>query len=147
MQLPAPTVRRRGGPESRPPLTRMSSRTLTVLTTVARLTQARRIARRLVQEHLAACVHVAPLESFYQWRGSLQHEREYQLTIKTTAARAPALKSALKAQHPYELPAIYVVVPRQVHAPYARWVQRGCTPPRARHGASSRAKGRTAYRP
>lgn len=107
----------------------MSSRTLTVLTTVDSLTQARRIARALVTRGLAACVHIAPIESFYRWNGRLQHEREFQLTLTTTAARSAALQSALRSLHPYELPAIAVLRPAAVHAPYARWVQQSCIRP------------------
>lgn len=125
----------------------MSSRTLTVLTSVGSLRQARLIARELVQRRLAACVHVAPVESVYRWKGRMHQEREFQLSIHTSAPRAKALQTALHALHPYELPSVYVLAPEQVHAPYARWVAQSCEPARVRRGVRGHAKGGTADRP
>jgi periplasmic divalent cation tolerance protein len=113
----------------------MSSRTLTVLTSVGSLRDARRIARALVEQQLAACVHIAPIESVYRWKGRLEREREFQLSMQTTATRAAALQSALRTLHPYELPALYVVAPARVDARYARWVAQSCAPARVRRAA------------
>jgi periplasmic divalent cation tolerance protein len=122
----------------------MSSRTVIVLTSVDSLRRARQLARAMVQRRLTACVHVAPIESFYHWEGRLQQAREFQLAMKTTAARAGELQSVLRTLHPYALPAIYVVVPSQVHAPYARWVEQRCAVPpvsRATRGGSRSRSG------
>ncbi len=108
----------------------MSSRTVTVLTSVGTLRQARALARALVQRQLAACVHIDAIESFYRWDGRLQHEGEFRLMLKSTAARARQLRQALRELHPYELPAIYVITPSRVDRGYARWVQQSVTPRR-----------------
>ena len=125
----------------------MGSRTLTLLTSVGSLRQARRIARALIEQHLAACVHICPIESVYRWRGRLHAEREFQLSIQTIAARATALQATVRTLHPYELPALYVVAPARVHAPYARWVAQSCALPRARRAPRARGKGGTGGRP
>lgn len=125
----------------------MGSRTLTLLTSVGSLRQARRIARALIEQHLAACVHIIPIHSVYRWQGRLHEEREFQLSMQTSAARVTALQSALHALHPYELPALYVVAPTRVHAPYARWVAQSCSLPRTRRVPRAGAKGGTAGRP
>ena len=122
----------------------MGSRTLTLLTSVGSLQQARRIARALIEQHLAACVHIAPIESVYRWRGRMHEEREFQLSMQTTAARAAALQSTLRALHPYELPALYAVAPARIDAPYARWVAQNCSPARMRRAPRARAKRGTA---
>ena len=125
----------------------MSSRTLTLLTSVGSLRQARRMARLLVEQHLAACVHIAPIESVYHWQGRLHREREFQLSMQTSASRAKALRSTLRTLHPYELPALYVVTPAWVYAPYARWIARSCVPARLPRTARRGAKDATAVRP
>ena len=125
----------------------MSSRPVTVLTSVGSLRQARRIARELVGQQLAACVHIAPIQSVYRWHGRMQQQREFQLSMQTSAARAAALQSALRALHPYELPALYVLAPAHADAPYARWVAQSCTPARVPRSARRGAKGGTAKRP
>ena len=125
----------------------MSSPTVTVLTTVGNLRQARRMAHAVLEQQLAACVHISAIESLYRWRGKLQQEREFQLSLHTSDARAAALQALLLELHPYELPSISVTAAQHVHAPYARWVIDNSAPTRARRSARKSAKGRTAHRP
>jgi periplasmic divalent cation tolerance protein len=101
---------------------------LAVYTTVGSLEQARSLARELVRRRLAACAQICPIESFYHWRGELQNEPEFRVLLKTTAKRYAALESAMRALHPYELPAIYALTVAHGSAPYARWVSQGCEP-------------------
>src|SRR5215467_1916593 len=77
-----------------------------VLVTCPSLALARKIARAVVQKHLAACVNVvrSPVESFYTWKGKLETAREHLLLIKTTASRLPQLENEVKRLHPYEVP-------------------------------------------
>ena len=99
-----------------------ASKPLAVYTTVAAVDDARRIARELVERRLAACAHVAAIESFYNWDGALQHETEYRVMLKTTDDRYADVEAAILALHPYELPAVWAVALEHVHAPYAAWV-------------------------
>ncbi len=63
------------------------------------------LARRLVDERLAACVNRIPgLRSVYRWRGELHEDAEVLLLIKTTRERFAALKSRLPQLHPYDVP-------------------------------------------
>lgn len=94
---------------------------LLVTTTVATLDDARRIARTLVEQKLAACVQISAIESVYRWDGAVQQQPEQRLLIKTSAARYPALEVALRQLHPYELPAI-VSLPADAWAPFVDWV-------------------------
>jgi len=93
-----------------------------VLTTVASESDATTIARALVDERLAACVHVYPeMQSVYQWKGEVSVDTERQLVIKTTGPRLAALELRLAALHPYELPE-FVVVRGAASVAYSRWV-------------------------
>jgi periplasmic divalent cation tolerance protein len=80
------------------------------------------LARALVEEGHAACVVVPAVHSVYLWRGELQAEDEALLLIKTTAAKFPALREALVAQHPYELPEVIAVGIEDGHHPYLDWL-------------------------
>lgn len=94
-----------------------------VLTTIGADTDAQLIARRLVEERLAACVNVLPpMMSVYRWQGSLQQDREQQLVIKTTPERVPALESRLRALHPYALPEFILIPTGGGSAAYLAWV-------------------------
>jgi periplasmic divalent cation tolerance protein len=100
-------------------------RLLAVHTTVATLEDAHAIARALVERRLAACAQIEPIESVYVWKDEVQQEREFRLLVKTTAARYDAVEAAIRALHPYELPAIYAVETERAFGPYAAWVQEG----------------------
>lgn len=97
--------------------------TLLVLTNLPDETQARQLARSLVEQRVAACVNVlAPCHSVYRWQGAVETATEVPLLIKTSAARYAALEAAIRAGHPYELPEI-VAVPLSRGLPeYLQWV-------------------------
>ena len=101
---------------------------LAVTTTVSSADAARRMARALVERKLAACAQIGEIESFYSWQGAVANEREFRILFKTTEARWPAVEAAIRELHDYELPAIHAVLLEQVHAPYGRWIEEGCSP-------------------
>jgi periplasmic divalent cation tolerance protein len=94
-----------------------------VLTTVADNDGAATLARQLVNERLAACVNLYPvMESFYRWKGQVEHDAERQMVIKTTRDLVPALERRLTQLHSYELPEFVVLPVFQAGAAYAAWV-------------------------
>lgn len=95
-----------------------------VLTTVALHETAIQIARTLVEEHLAACVNVAPsVESFYWWQDKLDHSFEYVIMIKTTAGKIAPLQQRLSKLHPYELPEFVVLPVESGSEAYLGWIR------------------------
>ena len=78
-----------------------------VLTTVESEDDAVRLGRGIVDARLAACVQiVGSIRSLYWWQGKVDDAREWQLLIKTTAERFPALEKYIKANHSYDTPEI-----------------------------------------
>jgi periplasmic divalent cation tolerance protein len=97
--------------------------TLLVLTNLPDRAAAERLADLLVERQLAACVNIlAPCRSVYRWKGAVQHDEEHPMLIKTTAERYPALESALREGHPYELPEIIAVPIERGLPAYLEWV-------------------------
>jgi periplasmic divalent cation tolerance protein len=96
---------------------------LLVMTTVATRADADRLARDAVDRRLAACAQISAIDSIYRWQGAVQAEGEFRLLLKTTARRWPALLAALRAQHPYELPAIVALPCSHALPEFAHWVQ------------------------
>jgi periplasmic divalent cation tolerance protein len=95
-----------------------------VFTTVADDERAEQLARRLVDEGLAACVNLhPPMVSMYRWRGALERDTERQMVIKTTRDRVPALEVRLGQLHAYELPEFLVVSVDEASAAYLAWVK------------------------
>lgn len=90
---------------------------------------AARIARTLVEEHLAACVNLVPgVRSVYRWQGQLQEDAEVLLVVKTRADRVAALAERLRAVHPYELPELVALPVADGLQPYLDWVHQETTP-------------------
>ena len=86
---------------------------------------ARRLARVLVEERLAACAQVGgPIESTYRWEGEVQVDREWLLTIKTVSSQVPALARRVGELHPYEVPEVVAVPAAGGAAAYLDWVGR-----------------------
>ncbi|HEX7897061.1 MAG TPA: divalent-cation tolerance protein CutA [Planctomycetota bacterium] len=99
------------------------SETLT-LVTCRDVRQARRIARALVVERLAACVNVVPgVASIYRWKGKVEEAREALLLVKSTSARARRLEARVKALHTYEVPEVVTLKIDGGGADYLRWLR------------------------
>ncbi len=92
-----------------------------LMTTVADPADAHRLARLLVEEGLAACVHVDGIRATYRWEGRLCEDEEIRLWIKTSPARAHALTARVRELHPYDTPAL-IRIDAQANPEYARWV-------------------------
>ena len=82
------------------------------------------LARELVGEKVAACVTVLPpVQSVYEWEGTLTVDHEQQLLIKTTRARIAELWDALKARHPYQVPEFLVLPVVDGNPAYLKWIE------------------------
>lgn len=94
-----------------------------VLTTVASAEEARRIARALVEERLAACVTIAGgVASVYRWQGAVEEAAEILLLIKTRVERLAVLETALRRLHSYDVPEFLVLTVEQGSAAYLKWI-------------------------
>lgn len=105
-----------------------NTRITEIRTTIEDRAAATAIARRLVEQRLAACVQVdGPIDSVFRWQEAVDASTEWRLTVKTSLERAEDCIASILAQHPYELPELLV---SEVDASqrYAAWVSRSSTP-------------------
>ena len=104
---------------------------LLVITNLPDRAAAEKLADALIAQQVAACVNIlAPCRSVYRWKGTVQHEEEHPVLIKSTRERYTALEAAIRAAHPYELPEI-VAIPIERGLPaYLDWVVAETAPPR-----------------
>lgn len=78
---------------------------IVVLTTCETAEEGERIARRLVESRLAACVNiVGGVKSVYRWKEAVESAEELMLVIKTSRALLPEVQAAIEKIHAYELP-------------------------------------------
>lgn len=100
------------------------SDTMVVFSTCGNEDDARRIARDLVESHLAACVNILhSVESFYRWQGQVETAQELLLFIKTTAERFPELQQRIIHLHSYETPEIIALPVSAGWDKYLTWIQ------------------------
>jgi periplasmic divalent cation tolerance protein len=95
---------------------------ISIYTTLPDEGHARRIARTLVTESLAACANAFPIESVYRWKGEIVEEREWGLLLKTRAELYPQIEERLRALHPYEIPAIVAYPIARGLPAYMQWI-------------------------
>lgn len=96
---------------------------LLVLTTFPDIDTAQRLAKKIVQANLAACVSILPpAQSIYMWQGKECTDTEYIALIKTTESSYSKLESYIQSQHPYELPEIIATPITKGLEDYLNWV-------------------------
>ena len=99
-----------------------------LLTTVAKKSDARRLATAALEHRFAACIQILPgLESHYAWKGKKVISREYLLLAKTTQGKSKSLEKLWKKIHPYDCPEL-VTLSARAAASYARWIQASLSP-------------------
>jgi periplasmic divalent cation tolerance protein len=96
---------------------------IVVFSTCADAAEAEKIARRLVEAHLAACVNiVGGARSFYRWQGAIEEAQEFLLIVKSSRARFDALSAELDRLHSYEVPEIVALPVVEGSANYLNWL-------------------------
>jgi|ERR1017187_5953795 periplasmic divalent cation tolerance protein len=94
-----------------------------VLSTAGSEEEARKIARHLVENQLAACVNIVPrIESVYRWEGKVESNYEWLLVIKTTRERFPVVRDAIRELHSYELPECIAISIEDGSTDYLEWI-------------------------
>ena len=99
-----------------------------VLTTASSREEAKRIAKALVEERLAACVNVVHgVEAIYRWQGKVEEAAEVLLLIKTNVEKLEALETAVRRLHSYEVPEFLIFEVNGGSAAYLKWLDDSLT--------------------
>ncbi|MDP9339177.1 MAG: divalent-cation tolerance protein CutA [Acidobacteriota bacterium] len=101
-----------------------------ILVTSGSLAEARKIARAVVEQRLAACVNIttAPVQSIYRWKEKVQGAREYLLIMKSVEKCLPGLQRAVKQLHSYDVPEFVVLPVVSGSKEYLDWLAASVTP-------------------
>lgn len=96
---------------------------IVVLSTCGDADEAGRIARRLIEKRVAACVNiVAGVRSIYRWQGSIEDSSEHLLIIKSSRPALEALQAELRAAHSYAVPEIVALPIVDGSEDYLAWL-------------------------
>jgi periplasmic divalent cation tolerance protein len=92
--------------------------------------EAKRIARGLVEDRLAACVNVVDgAVSIYQWKGQVHEENEVLLVVKSRRDLLGRLQERLASMHSYEVPEAIAIPVVDGLPGYLEWMDRELAPP------------------
>lgn len=99
-----------------------------VLTTLPDLKSAKKLSQILIEQKLAACVHIqSPVQSIYEWQGQIERSQEVPVSIKTHENCIQAIESVFKHTHPYDLPQL-IILEAKASSAYEQWLTKGCHP-------------------
>ena len=97
---------------------------IVVFSTASSAEEAEKIARVLVEEHLAACVNILPgARSVYRWKGAIESSSEWMLLIKSSRERFDRLSARLEKLHSYEVPEVVALPVVDGSSNYLNWLE------------------------
>jgi periplasmic divalent cation tolerance protein len=86
--------------------------------------EAARIARRLVEKRLAACVNIiGGARSIYRWKGAVEEASEWLLIIKSERALFDELRVEIEVSHSYEVPEAIAIQIVDGAQGYLDWIE------------------------
>jgi periplasmic divalent cation tolerance protein len=85
---------------------------------------AEQMARKLLEERLAACVNIVPgLRSLYWWEGEVQSSDEALMLMKARKQDVGAVAERVRELHPYEVPEVIATEVVGGLEAYLNWVR------------------------
>ncbi len=79
---------------------------LIIKTTFENKKDAELIAKKILDNKLAACIQLSEIESYYKWNGKAQNSNEYKVEIKTLSKNYKKIENLISKNHKYKIPEI-----------------------------------------
>jgi periplasmic divalent cation tolerance protein len=100
-----------------------------IMVTASSRRECRKIARRLIEEKLAACVNITqPIQSIYRWEGKIDYGKEFLMFIKTVRDLFPQIRAEIALVHSYHTPEIICLPIIDGSPNYMQWVAESVRP-------------------
>lgn len=94
-----------------------------IMVTARSRRECRKIARKLIDEKLAACVNITqPVQSVYRWEGKVTQDKEFLMFIKTTRELFPEVRTEISLIHSYHTPEIICLPIIDGSRNYLQWL-------------------------
>lgn len=94
-----------------------------ILCTCKNEREAKKIAEKLLESKLAACVNITKVKSLYWWNNKIVRNGETLMIIKTKKNLVRKTMSAIKRIHSYKIPEIIELDVEKTDKEYARWLE------------------------
>lgn len=97
---------------------------IVVFVTAKDKAEGQKIADKLIQSKLAACVNILEgVTSLFWWEGKVDQASEVLLIIKTQKVLFKKLEKAVKSAHSYTVPEIIALPIVTGNADYLKWIK------------------------
>ncbi len=94
---------------------------LLLITTESGKQNAEKVAFKILDKKLAACVSIKKINSIYRWKSKIEKNVEFEIVIKSIPSNLDLLITLLKKELSYELPQfIYKIFDSEIN--YFNWV-------------------------
>lgn len=94
-----------------------------VYITAGNLDEAKKIGNALVEDRLAACANIFPINSIYRWKGNIEEAQEFGLIVKTKTEKVKELEKRVKELHSYEVPCVVSLRIEDGSKDYLDWIE------------------------
>jgi periplasmic divalent cation tolerance protein len=102
---------------------------MVIMVTASSRRECRKIALRLIDEKLAACVNITqPIQSIYRWEGKIDQGKEFLMFIKTRRDLFPQIEAEIALVHSYHTPEIICLPIIDGSPNYLQWVSDSVRP-------------------
>ncbi len=94
-----------------------------VYITAANLEEAHKIGKALVNERLAACANIFPIQSIFRWKEKIDEANEFGMIIKTKSNKIKEIEHRVKELHSYEVPCVVSFRMYEGSDDYLKWIE------------------------
>lgn len=96
-----------------------------IYVTASGVKEAKKIARKLLEEKLVACANIIPnMESIYWWEGNLEEDVESILLLKTHSELVDKVIDRVKEIHSYQTPCALEIQIKSGSSEYLDWLDK-----------------------
>lgn len=89
----------------------------------ANSSEAKKIAKALLEERLIACANISAIQSLYIWDSNLVDEKETLLLVKSSKSLYPKIAELIKQIHSYSCPCIMSIDINLCNQEYLDWLK------------------------
>lgn len=86
--------------------------------------RAKKVAEKLIDKKMAACVNIFPIEAVYSWQGKTEKGKEIAVVIKTKKERFRQIERFISDNHPDNTPCILEIPVARVAKKYLSWLNK-----------------------
>ena len=91
--------------------------------TAGSMDEAKSIGRTLVEERLAACANIFPINSIFRWKDNIEEAEEFGIIVKTKTIKVRDVEKRVKQLHSYEVPCVISFKMDLGSEDYLKWIE------------------------